>query len=359
MINFIASIKVRAIVLLLLFLFVVTFFSYYGYSQYNNCNIDIEEERYIIKNFGLQANECLDSSHYKRFFKVKLKAKETDLNYTLTSHDKIQNHKSTILLIVGGPGSIVLDQFKNNNLGFFEKILFDINKNKINGGREILDYVATKCNSVIITPAYHGTYDVSNYPDQSIHSAVKDIEYISDHVKQISNNKPVIVITSSLGSYLYSITNKLQFDGHIALAPLVMSPDDFMSRVVNNTKKGGYEDALRQQWKKYRIGPDKKITEVRGVDFIRAFFGQTEYNKVDFIEGWKKQNKNDIFKKNMIMILGKEDVVAGRGDLFVPKLKEAGFNAHSLNFYNHILSTDDAELTYPLIDPMLDKICKN
>ena len=277
---------------------------------------------------------------YVNKYKSSIPHKNYSIPYAIDVSPDIKKFENIIVWIEGGPGSKILEH--TNILLPTHEFFYDI---------------STKCKAPIFTVAYSGTYDRSEYPNSSIDKSIKEIDVFLDYMKSISKNKNIVLLTPSLGFYLYSASKKNNFDYHISLVPLVNSPEKLMSYVVNDKSVGTKAAISRMPYYDFIIGNNKKPTKINGNEFIRNYFGQTKYNKMSFKEFWGSENEYVEQKKSTIILLGNDDVEAGDGYKFAPLLKKSGFNAVSLPFTSHKFLKEDIDLLKPYLKNYLPKSC--
>lgn len=243
--------------------------------------------------------------------------------------------------IVGGPGSKVLDIQQHRltadplSAWRYEKYL--------------------KCNAIILTPAYSGTNDKSNYPAESITTAISELQQFGDYVDTIYNTEKNVTFAGSLGAYLHNATGRMDKGHTFLIVPLVRSPEDAMKFVINNPDS--YEYRYKASWKQqYHIGYERKKEWVPQDEFIRNFYGSSSYLTKSFFDIFDQ--KYDTQQKLPItIVMGDGDFVPGDGKTFSGKLKQRGLNTYSLPLITHYIGDHNWDMIQPILDKKISKIC--
>lgn len=243
--------------------------------------------------------------------------------------------------IVGGPGSNVLniEQLRINpdplSLWRYEKYL--------------------ECNAIILTPAYSGTNDKSNYPLESITTAVKELQEFGNYVNNIYGAHRNITFAGSLGAYLHNATGRMDKGHTFLLVPLIRSPEDAMKFVINNPDS--YEYRYKASWKQqYHIGYERKKEWVPQDEFIRNFYGNSSYLTNSFFDIFD-QKYNGKQKLPITIVMGEDDFVPGDGKTFADDLNKRGLDTYSLPLITHHIGPHNWNAIQPILEKRMLEIC--
>lgn len=287
-----------------------------------------------------EAKPCRAAGWLGAEFHGTVPAAGRQLHYAAFLPEDIRKPDSVIVYIPGGPGARILDGF-----------------DLAPGPKALVRALARRCRSGVLIPVYTGTADVSHYPGSSLIDAIADVDAFLKHVKKIAAGRPVILVTASLGTYIYANSSKGQIDAHIAMVPLLRSPDAFMQFVINDSTRGGYQEIARNRWKTYQVGIPQTAQSIRVADFTRAFFGQHKGNAVSLTAAYRQNPANKQELQSTHYFVGASDIEAGPYEEFQESLAAAGLTTSSLNTSGHVVDESNASAILQQSEHVLPKGC--
>ena len=287
-----------------------------------------------------EAEPCRSAGSLGAEFHGTLSAGARQLRYAAFLPSDVQRPETFIAYIPGGPGARILEGFA-----------------LIPGAEAVVRALASRCQAAVLVPAYTGTADVSRYPDSSIGEAILDVDVFLKHVRQAAGRRPVVLLTSSLGTYLYANSSKGQVDAHIAMIPLLRSPAALMRFVINDTTPGGHQEIARNYWRDYRIGPSGLPQKIRVADFARAFYGQWEGNRTSLSAAYLLRPAAAQEQRNTRFFLGVNDLEAGPFGEFEDELRTIGLSVSPLRNSGHSVDKADTALILQQVEQLLPEKC--
>lgn len=182
-----------------------------------------------------------------------------------------------------------------------------------------------RCNSAIVSPAYSGSYERSNYPASSHQDAEAEVGEVITAFAARPELKTHIVAESLGGNIISSPKVPIPPGGHLLFVPALQSPKEILNYFKETNP---YRHLLSNTYQEVYIKKNGKLvlSNVNQFDFMKSYFGDdSKYLRQNFIDRWNEKT-NVSPDAQIYLAMARDDERAG-GARFAAPLEKMGMIA--------------------------------